>query len=380
MPVNRTISLRVDASTWPTNRTPGAKLQALDLTLPNIDVEAVLLMTAACTAPPIAYGFELNNTWACLRYLPALDAGPGLILRPEWNDLDPHQKTILSDDFGMGLSCSVLWDALELVQLTPTGYFVKAMTTQYPNAVTLGTRTKKRGPQKSPDFIGRDCLGRLHVIECKGTQWARHLDEAIDDGRAQKANVFIKAPAVAGESLVGGVFVPQSGARSPALCKFIDPKPIATATVIQCSPDQSLWVGARAELARALRLMDFQEAATIAAEGDLTKKGPDALLRQRAELPRRKGKHGAYVVREFEYEFPQPLTKLKEGLTIRGVRVAFGLAETVFSTLLDQSVSAAVDVIIARTPQHARRVHDDHDLHVEETPGGTWLEIDLVRQ
>jgi hypothetical protein len=76
------------------------------------------------STPPQIEGFELGG-WATARYLPALTMGPLLQLRAEWNNLDQHQKTLLSDDFGMAVPTHLLMSALNLRSIAPTNYLLK---------------------------------------------------------------------------------------------------------------------------------------------------------------------------------------------------------------------------------------------------------------
>jgi hypothetical protein len=99
-PVIRNIKVSVNKSSWP-NATPPSDI----MNLPSIwqaDVGIALLNTALWTRPPRYTGFDLADFWAWLRYMRAFADTPDLRLRQEWQDLDPHQKTILSDEVGVG--------------------------------------------------------------------------------------------------------------------------------------------------------------------------------------------------------------------------------------------------------------------------------------
>ena len=77
---------------------------------------------AICTSPPAITGFSLADLWAWLRYRPAFESGIVLRLRPEWKDIDAHQKTILCDDLGMGLSIELLVSPLQIQDIADTAY------------------------------------------------------------------------------------------------------------------------------------------------------------------------------------------------------------------------------------------------------------------
>lgn len=68
------------------------------------DMLSALVATAVLTSPPRYRPFHLSTYWAWLRYGAAISrAHSELRLRWLWHHIDPHQKTILSDDFGMGI-------------------------------------------------------------------------------------------------------------------------------------------------------------------------------------------------------------------------------------------------------------------------------------
>jgi hypothetical protein len=111
--MRRTVEVEVDASTW----TKGAKLPRALTKLAgtrSVDMLLALLHTAIWTRPPQVHGFDLSDCWAFMRYGPALAQTSDLRLRPEWTDLSAHHKTILSDDFGVGLPTMLLCRALRV--------------------------------------------------------------------------------------------------------------------------------------------------------------------------------------------------------------------------------------------------------------------------
>ncbi|MCL0329239.1 hypothetical protein M2T10_26750, partial [Escherichia coli] len=65
-------------------------------------------------------------------------------------DLDAHQKTILSDDFGMGVPMVWLMKNLPLVDIVDGRYFLQRYGASHG---AYQHRTAKRGPNKTPDFV-----------------------------------------------------------------------------------------------------------------------------------------------------------------------------------------------------------------------------------
>ncbi len=255
----RSVDVSVRTETWPRGKIPPPGLSALAGTQ-QVDIADVLREVALRTSPPISLGFSLADCWAWLRYAPALDMGPGLRLRSEWRDLDPHQKTIFSDDWGVGLSMHLLDDALNLANATSTSYFLS----QTQNAWLM--RSGRRGPSKSPDFIAQDMTGAVHIIECKGSQSnPATLEKQIEAGRAQKQNIRFSSAISVGERLVVASFIPQSHSVFDALVVIEDPPEDEEEPVLDMSPEEVEEIIVRGELASTLRVARLPKLASLVA-------------------------------------------------------------------------------------------------------------------
>ena len=183
------------------------------------NVLTTLLWIGILTAPPRYRGFDLSTFWAWLRYASAIsDHHSGLRLKPIWTEIDAHQKSVMSDDFGMGFSCHYLAEQHGIQAFANTNYLLDALL----GVTTL--RPSRRGPTKSPDFVGIDATGGLHVLECKGTQSSiDYLWTAVENGTSQKNNFTNSTPFTS--CMVGGIFVPQHRSEEEALLLYVDPKP-----------------------------------------------------------------------------------------------------------------------------------------------------------
>lgn len=214
----RSVVTTVDATTWRGKAVP-PEVQRLSR-VKQVDVFAALLHTAIWTRPPRYQGFLLNDLWAWMRYAPAIAATADLRLREEWTDVDPHQKTILSDEVAVGVLTSVLTSDMNCIDFADTAWALKNV---------LGSQFKlkkmaKRGPSKAPDYIGRRADGRFVILECKGTQSSRSaLAGAMKAGVSQKGNLKPTTARVVA-SLVGGVYIPQWTGSGPAEIIFRDPE------------------------------------------------------------------------------------------------------------------------------------------------------------
>lgn len=100
--MNRFVAVTVDGASWPKGVPVPAEISALASNRRQTNVLFALLHTALWTKPPVQYGFDLSDFWAWLRYGPAIADAQNLRLKQEWANTDPHQKTVLSDEFGVG--------------------------------------------------------------------------------------------------------------------------------------------------------------------------------------------------------------------------------------------------------------------------------------
>lgn len=245
----RELTFAIDASSWP-NKTPPIELSARVGTM-HVNVAVALLATALRTRQPHVFGLQLADFWAWLRYFPAVDSTPDLRLKAAWADIDPHQKTILSDDWGMGFCTSVITDLLGVGIWANTIHVVDLLG---PATVTL-SRTGKRGPSKSPDFIGLTADWRFVVLECKGTQTkTATLTDQLLAGVAQKATARFANAATLRERLVGGLFVPGHGWNEEAALVVCDPEPPPDVYEINAATDDIAAAICQSELATVLPL------------------------------------------------------------------------------------------------------------------------------
>jgi hypothetical protein len=212
--MQRTLEIVVDAVSWAPKGVP-PELKSL-VGPRSVNVGIALIYTAIGTRPPTVRGFDLSDFWAYLRYAPAIADRPELRLREEWETVDPHQKTILSDELGVGFTTQFVTEALDCSEFTDALYVIKVLK---PGKFTLKGGAK-RGPKKSPDYIARDGKGRYVVLECKGTQSSIDaLWDAIERGKAQKKNMGPVGSTRIRHSLVAGLFIPQwSASEGPLIC------------------------------------------------------------------------------------------------------------------------------------------------------------------
>lgn len=197
----RTVEIEIDYGSWPT---PPAKpafpptFHQGVLSVP-VNIPALLLNIGFLTTPTEPVGPTLTQYWAYARYVSAITPGPDLRITRAFASLDSHRKTILSDDFGMGLPMSWLMGVMQPLGVCDGRYFIKRLAASVGAAVP---KVAASGPGKSPDFVMLDFSGDWHVVECKGTQGRPgYRDEQLGDpppdatgGVAQKHSIVFPPP------------------------------------------------------------------------------------------------------------------------------------------------------------------------------------------
>jgi hypothetical protein len=148
-----------------------------------------------------------------------------LQLRREWENIDAHQKTILSDDWGVGFTMHWLSTHLCYREFCDGRYFIDRLKGL--GIAKVDKPPKKRGTYKCPDFVTRDNIGKYHLVECKGTQSSSaHLARQLQDGGPQKVNIiFSDEQNQVGQRLAAGIYVAGAKSKEPSLLAVADPPP-----------------------------------------------------------------------------------------------------------------------------------------------------------
>ncbi len=290
--MNRILEVHVDKTTWPVaGQVPAfpAMFQA-GVSTYDLNIPAMLLMIGYLTTPTSSTGVSLSEFWAWVRYLGAISNEANMSLTHSFADLDAHQKTILSDDFGMGVPVLWLCDKLALKSIVDGRYFMQKFAA---SVGALQPRTAKRGPNKTPDFVAQDVNGSWHVIECKGTQsgveYCTHQlgtkGPPATGGVAQKCAIRFPSGHT-GQRLACGLSIGIEG-HTGSVLRIVDPEPdepvVIEADKLQFAEDAVT----RGVMSKVLRMSGFE----IAAEAIASPLGrsPDArhLKGRRAELVRK---------------------------------------------------------------------------------------------
>lgn len=184
-----------------------------------VDPAAMTVLVGLLTSPPRYTGLALSDFWAYLRYLPAVDRTKReLRLNKLWSEVDSHQKTIMSDDFGMSAPALYMIEKLAMQRFVDTRWFAAKV-----NPGILNKISRKKGPAKAADFVCADSRGNYHLLECKGTQTSiKALKDLIDKGVGQK-EVPASMSSFFESRMVGGLFIPQATSKQGPVLIFADP-------------------------------------------------------------------------------------------------------------------------------------------------------------
>ena len=225
--MQKTLAVTIDYDSWPTTSPSFPSAFHRGDRECDFNIPALLLKLGHLTTPPRSAGASLSEYWAWVRYLCAISNEPDLRLVADFYELDPHQKTILSDDFGMGFPMYWLSQKLNLGPPSHGLYFFEHI------AERLGVATdrpRKRGPRKSPDFVAMDASGKWHVIECKGTQSGiayrnRQLGDAHNptSGAVSQKRTITFPHSMAGQRLACGLSISFEDDDQPSNLRIIDP-------------------------------------------------------------------------------------------------------------------------------------------------------------
>lgn len=214
--MNKIINIEIDKKSWKLKKIPTSFSNYRNVV--NLSLAESLLDIGLLTRPANVFGIHLSDFWAWLRYLNAFDIGNKLKLNKNWYLLDPHQKTVSSDDFGVGFTAQYLRRYHDFITFSDTLYVLK-------NSKLFKQKNKaKKGPSKSPDFICLDKNMNIHIVECKGTQSSFNvLKKLVINGISQKNNI-ISTGNIIDQKLSIGIFVPQYNHSKESTILVVDPE------------------------------------------------------------------------------------------------------------------------------------------------------------
>jgi len=193
-------------------------------TLARIDFLRAMLWIGVTSIPIQIPCWWVASQWAILRYVAAADHGTRrLRLHFAVDELESHHKTVLSDDWGVGLSLQWLAVRIGYKHVVHGGFAMQALRAR---GIAQFVKRKKRGPFKCPDFFAVDVQDRIHLIECKGNQEGpSHIDRQFERGREQKQNVRFQNEGLVAQRLLTGVAIAGQSSSWLSTLKVADPPP-----------------------------------------------------------------------------------------------------------------------------------------------------------
>jgi hypothetical protein len=215
---DKTLQVRLDKKTFPKKRVP----TYLKSGTVEINMLQALLMLGNVTVPNGASIASPAIFWAWIRYFSALAPHSELRITTPFADLDPHVKTLLSDDFGVAVTTQWLSDCVGGFKQVVDG---RRFILNYAHLLAhKSPPAKKTGPRKSPDFVVLDASGKWHVIECKGTQTSlRHSVGQLDRACEQKGAIEIQKN-LKGTRLAAGLYVVSENSGKVSTISVQDPR------------------------------------------------------------------------------------------------------------------------------------------------------------
>ena len=358
--MNRTIRVEVDPSTW---LGPTVFPQSFPTTTETADINipSLLLLIGFLTTPSRSAGVSLSDCWAWVRYLHSISNDPDIRITNAFAELDSHQKTILSDDFGMGLPIYWLSSKLQLHSICDGRYFIDRIAS---SVGANSVRKAKRGPNKAPDFLAKDTAGVWHTIECKGTQSGdnyrtRQLGSPgppLSGAVAQKSAIIFPAEHT-GQRLACGVLIGIEGQSVPSSLRIIDPTDKARIEIRQNQLRQADDAILRATVAKSLRLAGFGTTSSLisvpSGKGPVSRLGSgptegrfldgemliEKVSRAKEEMNNRMAEETFsvdgkdYIGRQAEFDLPIPVQIDSDGAETKTIRIRQGVKASFISEL-----------------------------------------------
>ncbi|MCA1509923.1 hypothetical protein [Bradyrhizobium sp. NBAIM01] len=222
-------------------------------------MKMALLMLGSLTLPSLISPASPARTWAWLRYFLAITDADDFRITRDFSELDPHLKSILSDDLGVALSTQWLFDRLGGFQDIVDG---RSFMLQFPHRLKkrANAPTAKVGPSKAPDYVVLDKANKWHVLECKGTQSGAGVrDGYLTDALSQK-QVILLNDNIRGERLAAGLSISHEDRRRSSSLRVIDPEVDPILTLESSDVPEIKSKVRRLSVARALGMIGLNEA------------------------------------------------------------------------------------------------------------------------
>jgi hypothetical protein len=355
MSFERTIDVSVQARSWSTaprnfaHRFPNelGGLGGHDIHLP-----LMLLRLGMATTPLVNLALFTSPFWPVLRYLHVFSDDSDLRLLEDWREVDFHQKTLASDDFGVAAGLDILFTRFSYSSYADGMSFLR-LARQADILENANASVPKRGPQKTPDFVFLTTTGRLHFVECKGSQsGTAALRRAMAGGVAQKRSIAFRSSSLernlVDQRLVVGLFAARQSMRQRSVLLIADPPPDGPFFISRsASAEEVLDQVRRAHLIRILLAAGMIETARVILDFGLLPRSrsgwPDRLRRATATDRERvsplAGGEGRWRGRRIELDLPVPVAF--DDRVYTRVQLQYGIDEGIIDILNEPSGSSS---------------------------------------
>jgi hypothetical protein len=264
------------------------------------------------------------SQWARIRYIAAATQSLPLRLHPAIQDLDTHQRKVLSDDWGVGFALQWLSSRLSFGNVVD-GYAAMRDLESKKIAKFL-PKKKKSGPDKCPDFIAYDLQGNIHILECKGNQSSpQYSARQIIRGRQQKRNVQFTKPSIVSQRLVTAFSFAGAKANWKSTLLVVDPPPDEKSIYYRVETESANPIIAtvrRLSVLRGLLLAGANDVASHAFPIETAAERTEAA--QPIHEPFAAGDK-QWVGQTYVLQFPVPI-RLTDNRLVRGCRARYGVA------------------------------------------------------
>jgi hypothetical protein len=224
--MRKSLALQVDKSSWDAVPPKFRKTYPFSGVpkVTSVNFLRALLWVGVSSVPVQMPLWWLASKWAIVRYIAAADHSTNnLRLHISTDNLDSHHKTILSDDWGVGIALQWLNARMRYKYVVHGAIAMEVLRTM---KIARYVGRKKVGPFKCPDFFAVDRMDKIQLIECKGNQEGpTHIDRQFERGRQQKTNIRFVNESLISQRLLAGVAIANPNKRWSSTIKVADPPP-----------------------------------------------------------------------------------------------------------------------------------------------------------
>lgn len=323
--MKKSFALQVDRASWPVS--PAGVPQwpfSIHQQRVTIDFLGALAWMGKMSVPLGLPRWWHASQWARIRYFAAATQSRSLRLHPAIKDLDTHQRKVLSDDWGVGFALQ--WLSSRFSYGNVVDGYAAMRDLERKKIATFLPKKNKSGPDKCPDFIAYDAQGKIHILECKGSQSGpKYSAKQVVRGRQQKRNVQFTNPSIVDQRLVTAFSFAEVKAHWESTLLVVDPPPDETSIYYRVTLESANPIIATVRRLTVLRGLLLAGANDVASHAFPIETGAS---REEAPQPVHEpfvAGNRDWVGQTYELRFPIPI-RFADDLLVRGCRARYGVA------------------------------------------------------